>query len=519
MIKKGKAYYLDNEELNKFSSILNKLLSKKYDWFKRLELESVRYQPTILNKGDDSTPLGKIYVDKEWGENQWNKKWGSSFEDELGEIMFSDMLDFNLRYEIQNIFKLVFSSVVDVPYPRYTPFTWISVHPADDKNNLQEQIRRVLKEDLESKWNTGNKHGNKYDYQHGYCHYFAYDIIGKLKKLYPKKNIRYYLILADEVYYDDSVEQSYLIHAYIKIDDLYLDSNGFSSEDEIDERAEQWYQRQLHQLPEDYELNMWHDEYNEIPQHFFNNSFCNTGSVKRDVERFLSHPEVRELLKMNIKEHITKVLKEETSQQTKIRDLIESKGIDLVSTIFGGFEKVAEILNLDVEDVDTQEWLVKNFIYHADFDEVDVSFIVAKTLSSGRRLLTVYFNSDSNASNIASWYVSEVCDYLNKELFPFKVNAPWRPNFIGNDLKIVLDGEVLDDDNEEELTEKWSAKYKRSINCNHPKGFSQKAHCAGRRKEMKEEELTEKCWKGYTQKGMKTMFGKRYPNCVKKTKK
>ena len=32
-------------------------------------------------------------------------------------------------------------------------------------------------------------------------------------------------------------------------------------------------------------------------------------------------------------------------------------------------------------------------------------------------------------------------------------------------------------------------------------------------------ELKERCWKGYTQKGMKTMFGKRYPNCVKKTKK
>jgi tRNA(Ile2) C34 agmatinyltransferase TiaS len=32
-------------------------------------------------------------------------------------------------------------------------------------------------------------------------------------------------------------------------------------------------------------------------------------------------------------------------------------------------------------------------------------------------------------------------------------------------------------------------------------------------------ELTEKCWPGYTQKGMKTMFGKRYPNCIKKTKK
>ena len=37
-------------------------------------------------------------------------------------------------------------------------------------------------------------------------------------------------------------------------------------------------------------------------------------------------------------------------------------------------------------------------------------------------------------------------------------------------------------------------------------------------KEIQEGELTEKCWKGYTQKVMKTMFGKRYPNCVKKTK-
>lgn len=39
------------------------------------------------------------------------------------------------------------------------------------------------------------------------------------------------------------------------------------------------------------------------------------------------------------------------------------------------------------------------------------------------------------------------------------------------------------------------------------------------KEETKEAELTEKCWSGYTQKGMKTMFGKRYPNCVKKTKK
>ena len=35
---------------------------------------------------------------------------------------------------------------------------------------------------------------------------------------------------------------------------------------------------------------------------------------------------------------------------------------------------------------------------------------------------------------------------------------------------------------DEQLDEKWSEKYKRSIDCNNPKGFSQKAHCQGRKK-------------------------------------
>ena len=34
----------------------------------------------------------------------------------------------------------------------------------------------------------------------------------------------------------------------------------------------------------------------------------------------------------------------------------------------------------------------------------------------------------------------------------------------------------------EVVLEKWSKKYKKSINCNNPKRFFQKAHCAGRKK-------------------------------------
>ena len=32
---------------------------------------------------------------------------------------------------------------------------------------------------------------------------------------------------------------------------------------------------------------------------------------------------------------------------------------------------------------------------------------------------------------------------------------------------------------------KWSIKYKKSINCNHPKGFSQRQHCKYGRKTHK----------------------------------
>ena len=32
------------------------------------------------------------------------------------------------------------------------------------------------------------------------------------------------------------------------------------------------------------------------------------------------------------------------------------------------------------------------------------------------------------------------------------------------------------------VTEKWTKKYKKSINCSNPKGFSRRAHCQGRKK-------------------------------------
>jgi hypothetical protein len=92
------------------------------------------------------------------------------------------------------------------------------------------------------------------------------------------------------------------------------------------------------------------------------------------------------------------------------------------------------------------------------------------------------------------------------------------------------------EDSDDYIEEKWSQKYKSSINCANPKGFSQRAHCAGRKKTeaanpaqqaaiaiaMKkdnkkprtEAQLDEKCWDGYQQQGMKNKGGRQVPNCV-----
>jgi len=40
---------------------------------------------------------------------------------------------------------------------------------------------------------------------------------------------------------------------------------------------------------------------------------------------------------------------------------------------------------------------------------------------------------------------------------------------------------------EDDMSEEWSEKYKKSIDCSHPKGFSQRAHCQGRKKKDKSE--------------------------------
>ena len=60
------------------------------------------------------------------------------------------------------------------------------------------------------------------------------------------------------------------------------------------------------------------------------------------------------------------------------------------------------------------------------------------------------------------------------------------------DLEYNLDTLMENTEYEELINEKWSKDYKKSINCSNPKGFSQKAHCAARKKRARGEETKSK---------------------------
>ena len=262
--------------------ILNREMSKKFPWWKKLHIEEfgrMNIRPRLVKLH------GVLETDSDWAGNQWRKynyTKDSSFNDPdyptiLSEILSSKEAD-EIRDEISTV--LTFALGVDTFAPS---LNHIVVKPKEEE----------ITESLESKWNKGN-----YNYQYGYCHYFAYNIIDKIKKRFPKKKVNYYLLLANEVDIESgNVEQEYLIHAYIQIDDILLDSNGITTLESAWERADEWERIQRPMTPDEYEINVWDEETDTIPEWFFNNSFCNTGRVKKDLEDFLSHPIVQRILR------------------------------------------------------------------------------------------------------------------------------------------------------------------------------------------------------------------------------
>jgi hypothetical protein len=172
---------------------------------------------------------------------------------------------------------------------------------------------------------------------------------------------------------------------------------------------------------------------------------------------------------MNLQETIRKVLRE--TKEEKIR-----------SFLFTRFDRVFNELTLEVEYGDD------NYLYAKWFNEEEEVF--------HRNNWGVLWVSDCTTYRKLKSYSSSLLLNMNEfeKLLIEYLNGKYNDQFKGKLIRQIGDEHFcLEEDDYLEESEEMS--------------------------EMKEGELTEKCWAGYTQKGMKTMFGKRYPNCVKKTKK
>lgn len=144
-----------------------------------------------------------------------------------------------------------------------------------------------------------------------------------------------------------------------------------------------------------------------------------------------------------MKKLIKKIIKEElSSRQEKIFSMIKTIGIVSTSNAVGGFDNLNKILNLDLDDIDTQEMLVKNFIYFYDQNVVEIDSLDIRKSNNGNKIITINGTTTDGAANIESWFVLTMCDEANL-FFPFRIDASWRPVFQSKGIKIFLDAELL----------------------------------------------------------------------------
>lgn len=106
------------------------------------------------------------------------------------------------------------------------------------------------------------------------------------------------------------------------------------------------------------------------------------------------------------------------------------------------------------------------------------NYMFFSNLKQMRRQLDIML--DEFNPNMVNDILNNGHDWADDHITEAKVNIDQVFDFFMNKLKDE-DGEYISG----MLEEKWSEKYKKSIDCNNPKGFSQRAHCQGRKKNKK----------------------------------
>lgn len=143
-----------------------------------------------------------------------------------------------------------------------------------------------------------------------------------------------------------------------------------------------------------------------------------------------------------------------------IKDLLEARFQEIVHTN---------------PSIATLKALARNNKYHS------ARFVIYNdgTLVAGDSL---HFTHHSMAHAMGAWAIRGYVQYLGNNDWAYRSMEVYSPQNKDHPMFRKWEQAGIVNGNPEVVEEKWSAKYKRSIDCHHPKGFSQRAHCAGRRK-------------------------------------
>jgi hypothetical protein len=152
---------------------------------------------------------------------------------------------------------------------------------------------------------------------------------------------------------------------------------------------------------------------------------------------------------VNLQENIRKILREDTGLKTRLENMMKNKGIIITSKSVGGVTNLVNALGLDIDDLKTQEMLVKNFIYDIELMDVEISFLKVDRNRPDKVRIKIYFKTNLMASNMESWVISTFRDEMNK-FFPFKSTAVYEPAFAGRNTKVVLDSEQIEESEDDD---------------------------------------------------------------------
>jgi hypothetical protein len=174
-----------------------------------------------------------------------------------------------------------------------------------------------------------------------------------------------------------------------------------------------------------------------------------------------------------LKESVTEAVEDRTSYQ--VAKILAAKGIKYEASKED--KLIGAIGTIMIRELGMNPKTVKNIIRH------DKDFL-ADTLSELHHMtpgLEESEGSPEGVPHVTKELLQHIVQQVDKEgAHAIVKSLEWGDGAADELLDMIVTD--LKHRINTDLDEEWSQKYKNSINCSHPKGFSQRAHCAGKKK-------------------------------------